>query len=197
MLLILALLAPVFAATLKGFIPDLKEYDFLNTVLELRDISTLERSFRHVSQNGSFAFYGLDVGKQYRLVLTSDTLNLDWSYHITVKPDSELAVRRILDGRPLDAMGPPVESNPLVISGYNRPELVADRETFSIFGFLTQTSVWLSVGALVLVTYLPSLLDNLDPELVAELQKNQLGAGAAPQQDFDLAKKIADSRVKK
>lgn len=196
MLLILALLAPVFAATLRGFIPDLREFDDINTVLELRDIETLERDFRHVSQNGSFAFYNLDEGKQYRLSLTSDTINLDWSYLVTVKPDSELAVRRILQGRPVDAMGPPVDSDPLVISGYNHPELVADRNTFSIFGFITQTSVLLSVGALVLVTYLPTLLDNLDPELMAELQKNQLG-GSAPQQDFDLAKKIADSRVKK
>lgn len=195
MLFILGLLVPVFAATLRGVVPGLQEADYFNTVLELRNIDTFARELRHLSPNGTFSFYNLELDNRYRLSLVSDTLKLGWSYVVTVRSHSDLVVRKVLHSRSLDTGHVIVDSDPLEIAGYERPELVAERETFSILKFFTQTTVWLSIGCLVLVTYLPSLLENLDPELLEELQKNQIQV-KAPQQDFDLAKSIADRRVK-
>lgn len=196
----LVLLTSVLGTTLKGHIELGNELDIQATSFVLRDTASFERRRRLVTANGSFEFYDLHKDAKYILTLDSDTLELPWSYMVTPKSDSadEFDIHKIYEGRPLDSLGLSVE-HPLVVTGSRRAELVVDRPNFSLWKFITQPMVFLSLGALLLVTYLPSLLQNMDPELLEELQKNQIQPGRAfdTKKNYELATKIAERKANK
>lgn len=170
----------VLAATFKAEVADLKPIDAASTSFVLRDLETLHRERVPVLADGTFEFTGLELDRMYLVSMDSDTLEIPFSYLVKPSADSPTApeewdIRKVRNGQPLVLLGPRVE-HPLRIADYRRSELVVERPQFSLFGFFTQKSVLLSVGALVAVTYLPSWLDSIDPETMDELRKNQLGA---------------------
>lgn len=196
----LALLAPVLGATLKGHIELGNELDIPATSFVLRDMVSLQRRRQLVTANGSFEFYNLQKDVNYILTLDSDTLELPWSYLVTAKAETEddFDIHKIYEGRPIDSLGASV-NHPLEVTGSKRAELVVDRPNFSLWKFVTQPMVLLSLGALLLVTYLPSLLQNMDPELLEELQKNQIQPGRAfdTKKNHELATRIVERKAKK
>ena len=179
------------ALTFSGSVPGLSATERSSVSLSLRDLNGLHTDKALLDSNNTFNFYNLNERHEYIVSLDSSTVELKWSYLVRIK-DGSFDVHVLPQNAIIAALGP-AQTLPLEITGLVRPKLVPSRPSFSVFKFLISPTVLLSIVALLFIVYVPFLLNNLDPEVLDEMRRNQLQGGQM--QDFDLASKIADFRV--
>lgn len=143
----------------------------------------------YLRKDGHFSLQDLTEGS-YQLELHSLNLALvpPKSYRIDIVNATELVINEVFAGHSTTDLGPRA-SYPLVMGPIVRKKLTLEREQFSALNMLKSPMMLMSLAGLVMVIGVPKLIKNLDPETVAEFQKNQQKP-AGSQQARDMQKQI-------
>lgn len=190
------LLMPALAAAvaIQGRLPSARPRELAGSYVTLRDVDTAALSRAYFTASGNFTLPSVGDGV-YLLALESVDLDLPYVCKVVVT-DNEPMAFRVDVGRALHAPNPKIDY-PLELDGYRRREMYTERPVFTLWRFLKQPAVWMSLSTVAMVLLIPIINDSIDFEALQQATQDQPASTvAASLGSFDMAKAISDHRTR-
>ncbi|KAI0824240.1 hypothetical protein BC628DRAFT_1323366 [Trametes gibbosa] len=121
-----------------------------------------------VTRDGSFVIPGVPAGTYILSVLAHD--HYFEQAHV-FEGDSLPEVRPYFPGTPLSPAAPATLSYPVVLSARGRHDYFVPRESFNVLAMFKNPMMMMMLGAGVLVLLLPTLMKNMDPEVMEDFKE--------------------------
>lgn len=191
---LLAMAVSVAAYSINGFVPNFDKNWLSAVYLRLENVDTHTIDTQYLTAKGNFSFPGIDKGV-YVLSVDSPIVAFEYRYKLSLSEEG-LVVNKVLYGHSLSDVGPS-EAYPIELNGYKRLKPITKRPAFSFWLLIKQPMVFMGIVTMLLMFGMPYLMDMLDEDTLAEIQKvNAARLGDGGQSSFAIAKDLADNLTK-
>ncbi|EIW64742.1 uncharacterized protein TRAVEDRAFT_33498 [Trametes versicolor FP-101664 SS1] len=123
-----------------------------------------------VTRDGSFVIPDVPAGTYVLSVLAHDHFFEQMRVDI-YESDTLPEVRPYFPGTPLSPAAPATLPYPLVLSARGRYDYFVPRESFNVIAMFKNPMMMMMLGAGVLVLLMPTLMKNMDPEVMEEFKE--------------------------